>query len=158
MLDITTDLDRACGALRFECVVCRFQMLATEEPDCTPPPCGPTIHAAGSPEKVEVMRTRANKKESLFHPDDSSERAEPKQESNRAANRTLPAGVTWDERNHAYRARITLAKGGARVFLGLFDDLPAAARAVELALAGDVAGAKALARRSGHARRTRDEG
>lgn len=133
MLVITTDLDRTLGALRWECVVCGFEMLGTPQAEEPPLPSGPTGEAAGSPEKVDVMRARANKKEQLFHPGDSRELSPPNRESNRIDGRSLPAGVSWDAGRRCYRARATLVKGQGQVYLGKFPTVEEAVAAIEAA-------------------------
>jgi hypothetical protein len=149
MVEDSSGLDRAMGCRRFVCLECGFTVLVTDEPQQSPAPKEATEAAPATPEKLRVLMERARRGESLWHPQDSA-RDNPDRDrqygrrTEAGGARRLPRGVTYDERKRLYRAR--LAAGGVRTFLGYFDDARAAGRAVRLARAGDVAGAKALAR------------
>lgn len=142
------------GVLRFSCVGCGARVEAARGPTDDPP----TSHPCGSGEKVLVMRRRAELRLPLFHPLDSRARAKaPSGQVGggadahvRRSTRELPPGVKRNKARRCYEARANLPGGGRerRVYLGLFDDPATAGRAVEMALAGDVAGAKRLAGRS----------
>lgn len=117
-------------------------------------PTAPTDAPPGSPGKLLVMEARASARLALFHARDAPAPPGgvplPAPDPARAArppahrSRKLPRGVSWDAKKQAYRARTPRP---ARLYLGLFDDPRVAGRAVRLALAGDVEGARALARR-----------
>lgn len=105
----------------------------------------PTRHPAGSEEKILVLIARARLRLPLFHPRDSADRLCRRAEAGPRAEKDLPPGVSLRRgRRQCYEARATV--GGVRHFLGLFRDLETAVRAVEMALAGDVTGAKRLGR------------
>jgi hypothetical protein len=52
------------------------QRLRFAEPDDLPLPAMPTSHWAGSREKIEVMRERAERGEAVFHPCDCKQKVE----------------------------------------------------------------------------------
>ncbi len=120
-------------------------------------PDGPDAHApcphpAGSAAKLAVLCERAALGLPLFHAGDCREQTSVALAPQCGAGRHLPPGVSWDQAKRAWRARYVLREAALdasghrpRIYLGLFAELATAARAVELAAAGDVAGAKSLA-------------
>ncbi len=130
MADVTSIFDTTCGAYRFECVTCEFQVLATDDPDEGVPPGVPTDAPAGSPAKIDVMAARARMCETLFHPLDCTQRIDVAvhQTGPRTAN-GLPRGVWYDEGRGMYLAR-GRARKGRRAFLGWHESAEEAAAAV----------------------------
>lgn len=64
---------KLCGHCRKLCLAADQGKMVVGGPDFpweAPPPAGPCPHPPGSPEKVAVMRERAERKEQLFHEGD----------------------------------------------------------------------------------------
>lgn len=155
MADVTTVYDLELDRWTYECTVCGWQVRVSEEADDDEPaePASartPTDATPGSERKVAVMAARLAAGETLYHPADNTVVAVADARPDCAAVRELPRGVSRaragkrrDRVAEGYEARATV--GGRRVYLGRFARLAVARRAVELAEAGDVEGARALA-------------
>lgn len=160
-LDVTRDSDRDRGMWRFRCEACGFVAVAALAPPrapgaaapAAPPGAGPTQATPGSEDKILVLIARAEAGVALFHPLDNltKERVPHSQTGGNSLSgcdgprRGPSRGVSFNVRNQAYEVRVYV--GGVRVYVGLYAELADAERAAEMARAGDVAGARALARR-----------
>jgi hypothetical protein len=141
--------DRALGVTPLACATCEsVEYVCEENGHAYPLPAAPTRARAGSAEKVEVMRRRAERREAVFHPGDSLERERaPSAQTggglDRAVaerNRELPRGVMWSPRHRRYRAKLWDRATKKTLHLGLFDrpeDAAAAVRAAREALAAN---------------------
>lgn len=145
------------GRWRFVCPFCEAVVYVVHAPplqaqpekaewrELSPPPAEPTGHPAGSEDKLAVMAERWRRGESLFHAQDNPECGAPPPAS---------AGVTWDEKRQRWHVRVSVP-GVGRVMVGTFGDEPTARRAAELARAGRLAEAAALAGGEGRSARRR---
>ena len=71
--DITRAEDQRLGLRRLRCRRCWTEVECTdpETPDPPPDPAGPTLLAAGSDAKIDLMRRRVEQGFSCFHPSDN---------------------------------------------------------------------------------------